>query len=356
MDSLLRVAKSINFEQPDRIPLWNVHHFDDFTRKWINHFKLDAESKPENYYKYDISICAGDDSFFPSQKSVLEDNGDYTTSNDGWGRIIRTKKNGYFQQTLDSMIKAPGNIDKLHFESADYEPRFTDMVEQLITERSANRYIFTKVGGIYNRTHRLLPEEDLLANMALEEEFCNELFDKVTDHLTDMAYETLRRTGTWDAGLFVYDDMANTQNCMFSPVLFEKYFLPRYQSMISKLRTAGCRHFYFHSDGNIAPLLDLLLETGFEGFNPLEPRSGLKLVELREKYGKRMVFFGGVCNTEILPRGNKDEIKAHILPLLELGREGGVVLGTASISDDVSPEAYDYYMSFVKKYGNYSDG
>jgi hypothetical protein len=42
-----------------------------------------------------------------------------------------------------------------------------------------------------------------------------------------------------------------------------------------------------------------------------------------------------------------------VLPLLELGRKGGVILGMASVADDVSPEAYDYYMSLVKKKGIY---
>lgn len=48
------------------------------------------------------------------------------------------------------------------------------------------------------------------------------------------------------------------------------------------------------------------------------------MISLRN--GKKVVFFGGVCNTEILPRGDRKEIEAHVRPLIELGREGGLVI------------------------------
>jgi len=85
----------------------------------------------------------------------------------------------------------------------------------------------------------------------------------------------------------------------------------------------------------------------------LEPRTGLSLVKLRERYGKRIVFFGGVCNTLILPSGDKKAIEAHVRPLIELGRDGGLVIGSASIGEDISPETYDFYSSLLDRYANY---
>jgi hypothetical protein len=55
----------------------------------------------------------------------------------------------------------------------------------------------------------------------------------------------------------------------------------------------------------------------------------------------------------VLPRGDRKEIEAHVLPLIELGREGGLVIGQASVGDDVAPESYDYYMGLVRKHGCY---
>ena len=75
--------------------------------------------------------------------------------------------------------------------------------------------------------------------------------------------------------------------------------------------------------------------------------SGAKLWELGFKEGEFLHAFG--CPL----RRNKQEIEAHAKPLIELGRQGGLILGAASIGDDISPKTYDFYISLVKKYGNY---
>ena len=41
------------------------------------------------------------------------------------------------------------------------------------------------------------------------------------------------------------------------------------------------------------------------------------------------------------------EIEKHVMPLIELGKEGGLVIGQASIGDDISQETYNYYMQLV---------
>ena len=197
-------------------------------------------------------------------------------------------------------------------------------------------------------------EDRLLMDMATDEGFCRALFSRVAEHLTQIAINSLERTESWEEGLWVYDDCAGCNAPMFSPAMWEKYFLDLYKDMISTLRQRGCKHFFFHSDGNISPLIDLLLEAGFQGFNPLEPRCRLNLVELRQRYGKRIVFFGGVCNTNILPNGGKKEIEAHVRPLIELGRDGGLIIGSASIGKDITPQSYDFYVSLLDKYGWYS--
>ena len=348
MNSTERVMAAINFQKPDKLPYWDVAHFNGFNEKWVKYKNLSPDASPRDYYGYDVFVYSVDECYFPSQRRKLSDNNEYEVCDNGWGQVIHTRKDAYFSHITDSILKDTTDLDKLVFEPVNLDVRFSDLDYFMDKEKKTGRCLFAKVGGIYNRSHFLRPEEQLLVDMALDEGFCDSLFDLVAEYFTNVGLETLKRTNAWETGIWVYDDMASTYNTMYSPAMFERYLLPRYKKMIDTWRKAGCKHFFFHSDGNIGPVLDLLLESGFQGFNPIEPRSGLDLVKLREKYGKRMVFFGGVCNTEILPRGDKKEIEAHVKPLVELGREGGLILGMASISDDVSPEIYDYFMSLVR--------
>jgi uroporphyrinogen decarboxylase len=346
MNSHQRVLKAIDFEKTDRIPLWDVHHYGGFTEKWQNYLGLSSNIEPMDYYGYDTAVFGPDESFFPLEKELLSDDGEYYIENDGFGRITRRKRDGYFPHILEYKLKERKDIDSLSFENPGILSRYEKLDEFIA--RHINRCRFCRTGGIYIRAHTLWPEDRLLMDMLQEPGFCNDLFDLVTEHMTAMSLESLKKSDFKKTGLWVYDDMANTLSPMFSPKLFEKYLLPRYKKLITKCREAGCRHFFFHSDGNIGPLIDMLIEAGFEGFNPLEPRSGLHLPELRKRY-PGTVLFGGVCNTSILQRNDKNEIKDHIKPLLEVAEDGGVVLGMASASDDISPEAYDFYMSLVRR-------
>jgi len=344
MDSTERVLRAINFQKTDRIPLWHVHHYAGFNERWRKFLGLGENVEPKDYYGYDTAVFGPDESFFPSEKRLISDEGDYYIENDGFGRITRRKKDGYFPQILQYKLSERNEIDSIEFEKAEIDSRYTEL--DAFSDKNSHRCRFARTGGLYIRAHALWPEDKLLMDMLFEPDFCGELFDLVCEHMTAMAVESIKRTG-WGTGIWVYDDMANSLNPMFSPDLFGRYLLPRYKKFIKACENAGCSYFFFHSDGNISPLMDMLVEAGFDGFNPLEPRCGLHLPKLREKY-KDIVFFGGVCNTEILQTNDRGKIKEHIEPLIETAKSGGVLLGMASASGDIPPEAYDYYMSLIK--------
>ena len=354
MNSTERVMAAVGFQKLDRIPIWDGY-WGRFAENWRRYKGFSGDETPADYYGIDVSACVADETFFPSHKGLIGEDSEYRIERDGWGRTIRTgKDNVYFMETLETVLKEPTDLDSLVCEPADSEVRFHGFSEYVAGERASGRCVFAKVGGLYIRSHFLRGEDRLLVDMAQDSGFCDALFDWTLEHLTAMALQTLRRTDAWKTGLWVYDDMASVNSTMFSPAMFERFFLPRYRKLIAACRAAGCEHFFLHSDGNIGPVLDILLDAGFEGFNPLEPRCGLELPKLREKYGKRCVFFGGMCNTRILPRGDRREIEEYVSSLVELGRDGGLILGSASIGDDIAPETYEYYMSLVKSLGDYS--
>ncbi len=359
MTSTERFVAALQHRTPDRIPRCD-YFLDSFPDAWRRYKGLGSAADPMDYYGIDITEMVGNEEFMPSQARRLAADGDSETWADGWGMIKRVyKRETYFNHQVGAVLEDPAALDRLQFDAVTEPSRFASLPQQLERHRRVGRFVMAKSGGIYIRSHFLRGEPALLTDMALDPGFCAALFDKVADHLERMSIETLRRTGSMANGLLVCDDMAGNRGPMFSPGMFDRFFAPRYQRMIQNLKAAGCQHVYFHSDGNIMPIMDSLVAVGFEGFNPLEPRCGMDVVQLRERYGRKILLMGGVCNTRILPHGSKRQIEAHVRPLLELGREGGLVLGAASISGDIAPAAYDYYHSLCQRYGRYmseSDG
>ncbi|UCB47227.1 MAG: hypothetical protein JSV25_07400 [Spirochaetota bacterium] len=75
---------------------------------------------------------------------------------------------------------------------------------------------------------------------------------------------------------------------MSSPELWGKIFTPRLGSIIKRNRKEGVYH-YLHSDGNIQPIIEDLLETGYDILNPIQPEC-IDPAEIQEKYGDRMTL------------------------------------------------------------------
>ena len=277
-----RTLAAIRFERPDKIPIWTPSYDPGFVRNWRRFKNAGNDAHPLQFYRNDTTILIGNECFFPSQAGFLRREGEYEISNNGWGCVVRSKGDGYFFEEIDRLLKEPRDLDRIEFEPAIMPGRFKGLTERAQEARRQGKCAFSKIGGIYIRSHLMRGEDKLLMDMASDAGFCDALFDKVTDHFEQMALETLKRTQTYDTGLFVYDDMAGIKGPMFGPRMFERYFLPRYQRIIASCRKAGCQHFFFHSDGKVDPLLDLLIEAGFEGCNPLEPRCCAGLAPLHD--------------------------------------------------------------------------
>lgn len=351
MTSKERVMRVLDHGTPDRIPMHDTF-WSEFVDTWRTVKGIGEDASPVDHYEIDIAICVANETLFPSQVGEIGRDGDAVLSRDGWGRTVRTKSGTYFYEQVDSVIGSKRDLDRIAFEPVDLDHRYTRFLHSL--EANRTRCVFCKVGGPFIRTFFLRGEEAFLMDLAGDEPFARALAGRVGDHLTGIGLESLRRANLYDTGLWIYDDMAYNDGPMFSPRTFERVFLPIYRNMIQTFKNAGCRKVLLHSDGCILPVLDMLLDAGIDGINPVEPKAGMDLVALKQTYGKSLCYVGGVCNARVLPRGDRREIEAHVRPILDVAREGGVAIGTHSIGPDISVETYDYYHQLVRRYGTYS--
>jgi len=156
-----------------------------------------------------------------------------------------------------------------------------------------------------------------------------------------------------DTGLWIYDDMAYNDQPFVSPSSFERVFLPAYRRMVRAFKEAGARYVILHSDGNIAPLLDMLLDAGIDGIHPVEPKAGMRLASLKRQYGSRLSFLGGMCNARVLPFGTASDIERQTREILEVASEGGVIIGAHSIGPDIPVRNYLYYHELVMREGRF---
>lgn len=351
MTSQQRVMTMLDGRLPDRVPL--LHGFwGEWVEMWRRDKGLPPDADADAYYGVDTYIAAGDETPYVTRARELKREGDYVYSLDGWGQTKRTRAStSYFYEQLAFAYDEAGRLVYGDFDPVDLPQRYEWLDGQMAALKE--RYcVFAKTGGPFIRTYFMRGEVPFLTDMAADPVKAREMAMRTAHHLTAIGLEELRRWDLYDTGIWVYDDMAAAKGPMFSPRAAADILAPAWSTMVSAFKAAGARKVILHSDGNILPLLDILLDCGFDGINPVEYRAGMDVVQLREKYPK-LALLGGLDNVHILRHGTPEEIRAHTRHVLSAGRDGLLALGTHSIGPDISVANWEVVVATWREFGVY---
>jgi hypothetical protein len=358
MTSHERVLAACAFRRPDRIPRFDG--FWEFPNSWRERLgDRDALS--------DVAIWYPDETPFFTRARRLREEVGYTYEIDSWGRLIRRRPGAFFVEPLQTAIQDRGDLDALGFDPPEMDCRYLTgkmdpsvayatqhEMQQALAEDKRNHCVFGKTGGPYLRSTYLRGETQFLTDIAADPSFARAIADRMSDHLIAVGLQELRRWDLCETGIWIYDDMAYNQGPMFSPARFEQVFLPAYRRMIEAFKDAGARYVFLHSDGDIRCLLDILVDAGIDGLNPLERRANMDITRIRRQY-PRLILTGGMCNTRTLVRGTRAEIEAEAREIIDLGRDGGVIIGTHSVSPEIPLANFAVYHEFCLRYGQNSE-
>ena len=352
MNSRERVMMSLNFKKPDRVARFD-EFWPEFRAKLIQEKSLPEDADLQEYFNIDIHIAVPEESFFPTKRERIEETDTYIIERSGWGSIWKQQKNGYFFEFIEPFLKKEADLDNLAFDPAGLDSRYAEWQEEVAREKACGRCVFGKIGGPYMRSGFLRGEMNFLMDIAGDPEFARELAGRVGGHLLAVGIEELRRGSLCDTGIWIFDDLGSNRGPIMSPQSFESIFYPVYKELVHGLKQAGAAKVGLHSDGNIMPLLDMLLDTGIDILNPIEPKAGMSIREIRRKYGTKIACVGGMCNSVVLPFGSREEIIASTREILDIAREGGVIIGAHSIGPDIPTANYQAYADTVLEEGDW---
>ncbi len=346
-----RVMATLDGRRPDRMAIFDSY-WPEFQARWAREKGLRRGASIEDYYGIDIQICVSDETPYPSRKRIIWQGGRETISRDGYGRLVRPVSGCAFCDYVEHPIRSPEDLARNPFESAHDPRRYTAFLSGVERNRST-RCCFCKVGGPYLRTSFIRGEAEFLTDIASDVGFARALADRMADFLIDTGLQALERSNLWGTGIWIFDDMAYNRGPMFSPRAFEQVFLSAYERMVRTFKSAGAYKVIVHSDRNILPLLDMMIEAGIDGINPVEPKAGMDVVALKNDYGGRRALIGGMCNARVLPTGGPSEVRDETRRILEAGADGGVVIGNHSIWADVGVSNYECYYKTVRREGRF---
>ncbi len=349
MTSNERVLNACRFQRPDRIPVFDS--FWSYPDSWRERLGDPASLT-------DIAIWCPSEGAFSTREKTLKTEGGWIYAIDSWGRTVRSQPGCYFTETLRAPLEDGVDIDAVHFDSPELDSRYLQGQATLeeaaaVLERDKQRHcVFGKTGGPYLRTCFVRGEVQFLMDMAGDESLARALAEKMARHLLACGTEAIRRWSLQETGIWIYDDMACNKGPMFSPRTFERVLLGAYRQMINAYRAAGAKYVFLHSDGNIMPILDMLVDAGIDGINPIETRTGMDMATIRRRF-PRLILTGGMDNTDTLINGPLERIEKEARDIIDMGRDGGVVIGTHSISPEVPVEHFMAYRRTCETYGDF---
>ena len=207
---------------------------------------------------------------------------------------------------------------------------------------------------IFELAWHLTGLEKYLLGMMCEEPWIEKLNDKVEEWSTGIAIQ-LVKAGV-DA-IWLGEDLGSQTSTLISPEIWRNLFKPRHKRIIEKLKHENPDIIIImHSDGAVAPLIDDFIEIGVDVYNPIQPNvAGSDPQELKNKYGDRICFFGGIDQQSLLPSGDVGKICEEIRQRMQiLGKDKGYLLAPAHIVQaDVSTKTVKEMIKAAIKYGNY---
>ena len=145
--------------------------------------------------------------------------------------------------------------------------------------------------------------------------------------------------GIYPHAVLLGEDICSQRGPMLSPRFMERWYGPQLRHGLAPLLEVGCRPVW-HCDGDVRPILDLLLECGIQGFQGFQPECGLTIdfvAHKRTREGQPLVIFGPLSVTTELPCCSPQDIRAKVRHAVQVCRGNArLVLFTANtINPDV---------------------
>jgi len=170
--------------------------------------------------------------------------------------------------------------------------------------------------------------------------FVHELM-RFTTEVTKKFGDALKETGS---SVNVGDPSASL-NCI-SPGIYREFVKPYHQEIVDHFQRV-----YLHICGYIDPLMEELIQVGFNGISIDETSSLKKMVEISRK---RVVIFGNVP-PHLLVDGTKAEIEESVRQCIEIAaKDSAFVLSPGcEIPPETPIENIKYFMEAAHKYGSY---
>lgn len=363
MKSRERVLKTVMFEEPDRVPIFEIppslkvlsQIFNEDLANLLALFAgVDGRTSEETWRKLiKMYKQIGLDCFCtsgignPFKAIPLEDH----KVVDVWGRIFSlahgfTTSPFYVGPYLTSREKyeafpRPDPLDEYNL----------NQLKSAIKAAGDDMLVIAGIGSIWEVQGEALGFDNALKYIYTDPVFLRKVLDDSTRYAIELGKASI------DLGaeiLLLWDDYAYRHGPMMSPKHWKEFIYPCLKRVADGFHKRGA-FLMIHSDGNIRPLMDMIIEAGVDLIQPLEPAAGMDIIEVAEKWGGKICLVGNIDVSHLLPFGTREDVIKSVKRAISAAAPGGgYILGSGHmINDACKPENFLAMVETGKKFGKY---
>ncbi|MCA9923098.1 MAG: hypothetical protein KC421_12040 [Anaerolineales bacterium] len=209
----------------------------------------------------------------------------------------------------------------------------------------------------FERAIQMQRMDTFMINMVERPDFALALLEKITALCKQLMGHFLRELGDHVDIIKIGDDLGTQESLLISPKMYRRLLKPFHADYIAFIKAHTNAKLLFHTDGDVFPLIDDFIEMGVDILNPIQTSAGRmsQLGELKKRFGKNIIFCGGIDTHQILPFGTPAQVRQEVRRVIEaLGSGGGYMLASVhTIMNDVPPENVLAMVDAVEEYGRY---
>ncbi len=201
--------------------------------------------------------------------------------------------------------------------------------------------------------------EKWLLDMKTEPAFYRHLCEKMMETSLVFTEKFYGETGQYLDAAVVFDDLGSQTGPLMSLADYRKFYKPYQSEIIKRIKTylRPAAKIILKSSGSIYQFIPDLIEIGVDVLSPVQPLArNMEPWRLKKEFGKDLSFLGGFDLQRLLPSGSVDQIRKGVKILIdEFSKGGGYIFGASYILQcNLPPDKIAAMFDAAYEYGKYA--
>ena len=218
---------------------------------------------------------------------------------DEWGVHWRMPPGVAYYEAVDAPLRDATieDLDGYSWPDLAHPGRFKNLADEARFLHENTPYAVVALSGVspHETIYMMRGLDTWLVDLVADPDFAHALMRKVTDLMLAGVTRYLEEVGPYIDVLITGDDLGTDSSLMMSPQVYRRMIKPYHAELLAAIKEKTKAKIFFHSDGNVYPLIGDLIEVGVDILNPVQVSAGDMgdTARLKREFGKKISVLRG---------------------------------------------------------------